>query len=106
MESLAILGDSFLELVTAMSCYHRYPFDNIGELTNKKEKEVPNENLYQLSAKKELKRYLNSTKTVFHGKNANWIPPGYTIDEDNSERYVKWRHHICIISFSFSPSLL
>jgi endoribonuclease Dicer len=89
MGSLATLGDSFLELVTVMSYYHRYPSDDIGELTKRKKKEVSNENLYQLSAKKELKCYINCMKTVFHGENANWIPPGYTTDEDNSERYLK-----------------
>ncbi len=89
MRSLATLGDSFLELVTAMSYYHRYPSDDIGDVTNKKKKEVSNENLYQLSTKTELKHYINSIKTDFYGKNANWIPPGYTINEDNSQRYLK-----------------
>jgi endoribonuclease Dicer len=88
MENLEILGDCFLKLAMSMSLYHQYPSDGSGKLTTKKDKQVSNKNLYQLATKKELKKYLNVNKFTFTGKEANWIPPAYSIDEENSERYI------------------
>jgi endoribonuclease Dicer len=89
MESLATLGDAFLKLAVSLSLYHRYPSYSIGELTKARSKQVSNDNLYRISIEKGLNHYLNTTKISFCGNDANWIPPGYTIDEGNSERYLK-----------------
>jgi endoribonuclease Dicer len=89
MKSLATLGDGFLKLAVSLSLYHRYPFYDRGKLTEARSEQVSNDNLYRKSIEKGLKPYLNTTKIIFCGDNANWIPPGYTIDEGNSERYLK-----------------
>ncbi|CAF1273759.1 unnamed protein product [Rotaria sordida] len=89
MENLEILGDCFLKLAISMSFYHQYPFDNVGKLTLKKDKQVSNENLYQLAKKQELINYLYVDKLIYEGKEANWIPPGYKIDEEISQKYTK-----------------
>jgi len=89
METLEILGDCFLKLVMSWSLYHQYPSDNADKLTKKRSSEISNEHLYQISVQKGLKHYLNSIKTIFCGKNANWIPPGFIVDEENAERYNK-----------------
>jgi dsRNA-specific ribonuclease len=72
-----------------MSLYHRYPSDGAGKLTPKKDKQVSNENLHRLAMKKKLQNYLNVNKSTYEGKEANWIPPGYGINEDTPERYTK-----------------
>ncbi|CAF4706703.1 unnamed protein product [Rotaria sp. Silwood2] len=64
-----------------MSLYYRYHLASAGLLTAKKIKQISNENLYRLVVKKQLKNYLNVNKIVFRGKDANWLPPGYNIDE-------------------------
>jgi dsRNA-specific ribonuclease len=89
MDNLAVLGDCFLNLVTSISLYHRYPLDDTGVLTKKKINQILNNNLYRISVEKGLKHYLNSIQTCFSGKNANWIPPGFMTDEGNAERYTK-----------------
>jgi dsRNA-specific ribonuclease len=89
MENLEILGDCFLKLAMSMSLYHKYPSDGAGKLTPKKDKQVSNANLYQLAMKKELKNYLYFNRLNFGGTEANWLPPGFTVDEVNAERYTK-----------------
>jgi endoribonuclease Dicer len=89
MEILETLGDCFLKLAVSLSLYHRYPFDDSGKLTEKRSKQVSNKNLYRISIEKELKHYLNTTKITFSGDNANWIPPGCSVDERNSKRYLE-----------------
>jgi endoribonuclease Dicer len=89
MENLEILGDCFLKLAMSMSLYHRYPSDGAGKLTPKKDKQVSNENLHRLAMKKQLQNYLNVNKSIYEGKEANWIPPGYEINGDTPERYTK-----------------
>ncbi len=91
MENLEILGDCFLKLAMSMSLYHQYPFDSAGKITSEKDKQVSNENLYRLATKKELKKYLYFNRLNFGGKEANWLPPGYKTDEENSDRYLKQR---------------
>ncbi len=91
MENLEILGDCFLKLAMSMALYHRYPRDNAGKLTSKKDGQVSNENLYRLAMKKELQNYLSTHEIRYGGKEANWLPPGYTIDEEISNRYLKQR---------------
>ncbi|CAF4363360.1 unnamed protein product [Rotaria sp. Silwood2] len=80
-ENFEILGDCFLKLAVSMSLYYRYHLASAGLLTAKKIKQISNENLYRLVVKKQLKNYLNVNKIVFRGKDANWLPPGYSIDE-------------------------
>ncbi|CAF4362164.1 unnamed protein product [Rotaria sp. Silwood2] len=80
-ENFEILGDCFLKLAVSMSLYYRYHLASAGLLTAKKIKQISNENLYRLVVKKQLKNYLNVNKIVFRGKDANWLPPGYNIDE-------------------------
>jgi dsRNA-specific ribonuclease len=89
MENLKILGNCFLKLAISMSFYHQYPSDGAGKLTPKKDKQVSNENLHRLAMKKELKNYLYINKLIYGGTEANWIPPGFTVDEENTERYTK-----------------
>ncbi|CAF1182266.1 unnamed protein product [Adineta steineri] len=63
--------------------------EGAGKLTSKKDKQVSNKNLYQLALKKNLQNYLNVSKPIYGGPEANWIPPGYTIINDNvTERYT------------------
>ncbi|CAF4312506.1 unnamed protein product [Rotaria sp. Silwood2] len=89
MENLEILGDCFLKLAISMSLYHQYPFDCSGKLTSKKDKQVSNENLYRLAKKKELINYLYVDKVIYEGEEANWIPPGYKINDETSKKYTK-----------------
>jgi endoribonuclease Dicer len=89
MENLEILGDCFLKLGMSMALYHKYPEWNAGKLTPEKDWQVSNANLYKLAIKKELQHYLFAKKIQHRGKEANWLPPGYTIDEANSEKYLK-----------------
>jgi len=91
MENLEILGDCFLKLAMSMALYHRYPRDNAGKLTSKKDGQVSNKNLYRLAMEKELQNYLSAHEIRYGGKEANWLPPGYTIDEEISNRYLKQR---------------
>ncbi|CAF3752172.1 unnamed protein product [Rotaria sp. Silwood1] len=89
-ENFEVLGDCFLKLAVSMSLYYRYPSANAGLLTETKMKQISNENLYQLAVQRHLINYLNVNKIVFRGKDANWLPPGYIIDESNltlSQRY-------------------
>ncbi len=88
MENLEILGDCFLKLTVSMSLYHRYPLAGAGALTIEKAKQISNGNLYRIAVLKNLKAYLNATKINLRGKDANWIPPGYSIvDESEAKRY-------------------
>ncbi|CAF4697295.1 unnamed protein product [Rotaria sp. Silwood1] len=89
MENLEILGDCFLKLAMSMSFYHQYPFDNAGKLTSRKDKQVSNANLYRLAKKKGLINYLYVDKLIYQGEEANWIPPGYKIDEEISKKYTE-----------------
>jgi endoribonuclease Dicer len=89
MESLEILGDCFLKVGVSESLYQRYPFDDIGDLTKKGNEQISNSNLSRIAMEKGLQHYLNTTKVIFCGGNANWIPPGYTINEENSKRYLE-----------------
>jgi dsRNA-specific ribonuclease len=80
-ENLEVLGDCFLKLAVSMSLYYRYPLASAGLLTTKKIQQISNENLYRLAIQKKLKTYLNVKKIAFRGKDANFLPPGYKIDE-------------------------
>ncbi|CAF1193375.1 unnamed protein product, partial [Adineta steineri] len=89
MENLEILGDCFLKLSMSLSLFHQYPMEGVGKMTSKKDKQVSNKNLYRLALKKNLENYLNVSKPIYGGPEANWIPPGYTIINDNvTERYT------------------
>ena len=91
-ENLEVLGDSFLKLAVSMSLYYRYPLESAGVLTVEKTKQISNENLYRLAVLKKLKDYLYAKKIEFRGKNANWLPPGYMIDESEAtegDRYLQ-----------------
>ncbi|CAF3463043.1 unnamed protein product [Rotaria sp. Silwood1] len=81
MENLEILGDCFLKLTVSMALYHRHPLASAGALTVEKAKQISNENLYRIAVQKQLKCYLNVMKINFRGKDANWLPPGYIINE-------------------------
>ena len=83
-ENLEVLGDSFLKVAASMSLYYRYPLASAGMLTVEKAKQISNENLYRLAVQKKLKNYLNTRKIVFVGKDANWLPPGYMVDESKA----------------------
>ncbi|CAF3242033.1 unnamed protein product [Rotaria sp. Silwood2] len=83
-ENFEILGDSFLKLTVSMSLYYRHPLASAGSLTEKRIKQISNENLYRLAVQRQLKHFLYVNKIVFRGKDANWLPPGYVIDEANS----------------------
>jgi endoribonuclease Dicer len=89
MENLEILGDCFLKLAMSMSLYHKYPSDGSGKLTSEKDRQVSNKNLRRLVMEKELQNYLYNNEIKYGGKEANWMPPGYTTVEENSERYLK-----------------
>jgi endoribonuclease Dicer len=39
--------------------------------------------------KKELQNYLYANEIRYGGKEANWLPPGYTINKEYSDRYLK-----------------
>jgi endoribonuclease Dicer len=82
MENLEILGDCFLKLTVSMSLYHRHPLAGAGALTVEKGKQISNGNLYRIAVQKKLKNYLNVMKIDFRGKDANWIPPGYIINNE------------------------
>ncbi|CAF5060100.1 unnamed protein product, partial [Rotaria magnacalcarata] len=64
-----------------MCLYHRYPAASAGALTVEKAKQISNENLYRIAVKQRLKSYSNVMKINFRGKDANWIPPAYVINE-------------------------
>jgi endoribonuclease Dicer len=81
MENLEILGDCFLKLTVSMSLYHRHPLAGAGALTVEKAKQISNGNLYRIAVQKKLKSYLNVMKINFRGEDANWIPPGYILNE-------------------------
>ena len=90
-ENLEVLGDCFLKLAVLMSLYYRYPSASAGLLTIQKMRQISNNNLYRLAMKNELKTYLYAKKIDFRGKYANWIPPGYKVDETKKivgERYT------------------
>ncbi|CAF1053013.1 unnamed protein product [Adineta ricciae] len=89
MENLEILGDCFLKLAVSLSRFHRDPSGDAGDLTVKKDWLVSNQNLYELAMKKGLQHYLNADKPVYSGKQANWVPPGYKVNEDDAERYLQ-----------------
>src|SRR5262249_19728625 len=91
MENLEILGDCFLKLIVSMCLYHRYPFAGAGALTIEKGKQISNENLYRITVQKKLKAYLNVMKINFRGEDANWIPPGYIINEIEQKQYKNQR---------------
>ncbi|CAF1172745.1 unnamed protein product [Adineta ricciae] len=86
MESFEILGDCFLKLTVSMSLYHRYPLEGAGVLTVVKAKQISNKNLYRIATMKKLTCYLNAKKQEFRGKNANWLPPGYVVNESNANQ--------------------
>ena len=50
---------------------------------------ISNDNLYQLAMKTDLKNYLYVNEVKYEGKQANWLPPGYIVNEAYSERYLK-----------------
>ncbi|CAF1209309.1 unnamed protein product [Rotaria sordida] len=90
-ENLEVLGDCFLKLAVSMALYYQYPSADAGLLTVKKNKQISNENLYRLAIQKELKSYLNANKIEVRGQNANWLPPGYMINDTESiigQRYA------------------
>ena len=87
MENLEILGDCFLKLAVSMSLYHRYPLAGAGGLTVEKANHISNANLYRISVEKRLRPYLNVMKIVFRGKDANWLPPGYVINETEQTKF-------------------
>ncbi len=90
-ENLEVLGDCFLKLAVSISLYYRHSLASAGLLTVEKIKQISNNNLYRLAVKKELKPYLNVKKIVFRGKDANWLPPGYKVDQTKKvlgERYT------------------
>ncbi|CAF5005070.1 unnamed protein product, partial [Rotaria socialis] len=91
-ENFEVLGDSFLKLMVSMSLYYRYPLASPGLLTAKKIKQISNENLYRLAVQKQLKIYLNVKKIVFRGKDANWLPPGYKINETELTTGQQYSH--------------
>ncbi|UJR36873.1 hypothetical protein I4U23_029586 [Adineta vaga] len=89
MENLEILGDCFLKLAMSLSLFHQYPTGDAGKLTTEKDWFVSNLNLYQLAMKKGLQNYLNAHKPIYSGNQANWMPPGYKVDANNAEKYMK-----------------
>jgi dsRNA-specific ribonuclease len=89
MENLEILGDCFLKLGMSMSLYHQYPSNGSGKLTSEKDRQVSNANLYRLATKTDLKKYINFNKVTYAGKEANWIPPGFIVNEENADGYTK-----------------
>lgn len=89
MENLEILGDCFLKLAMSMSLYHKYPSDGSGKLTSVKDRKVSNKNLYRLATGKDLKKYLYANEITYGGKQANWLLPGYKVNGENSDRYLK-----------------
>jgi endoribonuclease Dicer len=110
MKSLATLGDSFLKLVMSMSVYHRYPLDDTDVLTEKRSAEISNKNLYHISDVKGLSSYLNTVKTDLHGKRANWIPPGFTVDKENTENHAtqttRWKVYADMIEALIAAFLI
>ncbi|CAF3158650.1 unnamed protein product [Rotaria sp. Silwood2] len=91
-ENFEVLGDSFLKLAVSMSLYYRHPSADSGLLTATRSKQISNENLYRLAMQRHLKNYLNVNRVIFRGKDANWLPPGYVIDEANltlKQRYYQ-----------------
>ena len=88
MRRLETFGDSFLKAIICVSLYYQWPFDDCGELTQKKESEVSNAHLIQLAKEKKLQHYLYVEKPIYSGEGANWLPPGYTVDENSVERYL------------------
>ncbi|CAF1126055.1 unnamed protein product [Adineta steineri] len=91
-ENLEILGDCFLKLAVSMSLYIKYPSAGAGVLTNKKKIEISNENLYRLTIQNKLKAYLNVKKIAFRGTEANWLPPGYTVDKTKPVTHEQYTH--------------
>jgi endoribonuclease Dicer len=92
-ENLEVLGDCFLKLVVSMSLYHRYPLAGAGFLTTEKKKQISNANLYRIAIQNNLQTYLNIKKIVFRGKDANWLPPGYEIDQGKVIIGERYTHH-------------
>lgn len=86
MENLEILGDCFLKLTVSMCLYHRHPLAGAGALTVEKAKQISNGNLYRIAVQKKLKTYLNVMKINFRGEDANWIPPGYIMNQTEQSR--------------------
>lgn len=89
MENLEILGDCFLKLAMSLALYHQYPNGDSGVLTSNKDRQVSNKFLYGLATKRDLKKYIYARKVDYTGKNANWIPPGYTVSPTESDEYRK-----------------
>lgn len=91
-ENLEVLGDSFLKVIVSLSLYYRYPNANAGLLSEKRKGQISNENLYRLAVQKQLKNYLNVEKIVFRGKDANWLPPGYKVNEIQQSDGQQYRY--------------
>ncbi|CAF1083057.1 unnamed protein product, partial [Didymodactylos carnosus] len=88
MENLEILGDCFLKLAVSMSMYYKNPQENAGYLTVAKTKLISNATLYRCVIRKKLKCYLYAQKIVYRGKDANWLPPGYIVNDDNCNKMI------------------
>ncbi|UJR09291.1 hypothetical protein I4U23_013534 [Adineta vaga] len=93
MESFEILGDCFLKLTISLCFYHRYPLAGAGALTVEKAKQISNGNLYAIAFLKKLKSYLNAKKVDFRGDDANWIPPGYVVQETNANDVLELKRY-------------
>lgn len=89
MSILSTYGDSFLKMAVSIAIYPDFVSGKIPKPGAKKDAEVRNSNLRRLASKRGLMSYLNSTKIVFIGGNANWLPPGYTISGEHADRYLK-----------------
>ncbi|CAF1053030.1 unnamed protein product [Adineta ricciae] len=89
MKSLATLGDSFLKKSISLFVYHREPNDSSNNSSLTRESHITNQNLYKLANEKGLQHYLIADTPVYSGTEANWIPPGYKVNEDNAERYLQ-----------------
>ncbi|CAF1471495.1 unnamed protein product [Didymodactylos carnosus] len=85
MENLEILGDCFLKLAVSLSKYYKYPQESAGFLTIRKTHFISNLTLYRRITEKNLKSYLYTQKIVYRGKEANWLPPGYIVTNENVE---------------------
>lgn len=88
MNVLATLGDSFLDFAVALPIYSQYLSGQIENPAKQKEDQVANNHLRRLALEKGLKGFLNSIKIILSGSAANWLLPGYVIDDEHSQKFL------------------
>lgn len=103
LERLETIGDSFLKYAVTVYLYCSYPRIHEGKLSYLRSKQVSNYNLYRLGKRKGLAECMISTKFEPY---ENWLPPGYTVNEDRRKGPVPKVHISPELSLCRASSVL